>query len=124
MIRSGLTSTQSDHHLIFVSLAYFISVCCPFPGIEAAENSSTKISKNVLFSNVDVSTLLRTYPVTQLSRKSIFERRLITGWSKSPNTTALSFGPSASCDAFGVDAEFGVSVELRLRMADASRYVA
>jgi len=40
------------------------------------------------------------------------------------NTTALSFGPSASCDAFGVDAEFGVSVELRLRMADASRYVA
>jgi len=27
---------------------------------------------------------LRTYPVTQLSRKSIFERRLITGWSKSP----------------------------------------
>jgi len=40
------------------------------------------------------------------------------------STTALSFGPSASCDAFGVDTEFGVSVELRLRMADASRYVA
>ncbi|CAD74921.1 hypothetical protein RB6638 [Rhodopirellula baltica SH 1] len=42
----------------------------------------------------------------------------------SASTTALSFGPSASCDAFGVDTEFGVSVELRLRMADASRYVA
>ncbi|CAD77554.1 hypothetical protein RB12386 [Rhodopirellula baltica SH 1] len=49
---------------------------------------------------------------------------ILPGLRSTTNTTALSFGPSASCDAFGVDTEFGVSVELRLRMADASRYVA